>query len=144
MRNRGLLEIRLTSFRRRASSTLRIHGTTVQHAGRCAHGRLALVLGIHAAFCIHGRQMWFFCECNSYRKAVRHILWSLLSRRDNGMDMLLSDFCLALPLCVFSLSQKSGLRISMKHLGHLWDWNRNCGGTECTAFHIYCLSNSSR
>ena len=128
MRNRGLLEIRLTSFRRRASSTLRIHGTTVQHAGRCAHGRLALVLGIHAAFCIHGRQMWFFCECNSYRKAVRHILWSLLSRRDNGMDMLLSEFYLALPtFCLFSLSQKSGLQISTKHLGHPRDQNPNCG-----------------
>ena len=110
------------SFRRRASSTLRIHGTTVQHAGRRAHGRLALVLGIHAAFWIYGRHLWLFCECDSYQKAVRHTLW-----RDNGMDMLLSDFCLVLPLCVFSLSQKSGLQTSMKHLGHLWDQNRNCG-----------------
>jgi hypothetical protein len=52
MRNRGLLEIRLTSFRRRASSTLRIHGTTVQHAGCHVYARLALALGMHAAFWI--------------------------------------------------------------------------------------------
>jgi len=50
--------------------------------------------------------MWLFCECVSYQKAVRHILWSLLSRRDNGMDMFWSDLSLILLLCVFSSFSK--------------------------------------
>ena len=63
--------------------------------------------------------MWLFCECVSYQKAVRHILWSLLSRRDNAMDMFWSDLSLILLLCVFSSFSKVRLANQYEAFGSL-------------------------